>query len=107
MATSKPATTKKKPAAKAATTKKSTTQPVTKKTIAKKAPAKKATKAKKSPQARSFHLSPDTEKFISSRITLQTVYWAVFAIVILAAGVYIINIQLDILDTLNQISEGM
>jgi hypothetical protein len=25
----------------------------------------------------------------------------------LAAGVYIINIQLDILDTLNQISEGM
>lgn len=95
----------------ATTKKKTTAKPAVKKTAAK-APAKKAT-AKKSPSTKakpqvvqSFRVSRETENFISSRITMQTIYWAVFAITILVVGVLILNAQLEIIDTLNQLSEG-
>ncbi len=102
---SKPARAK-KPAAK--------TSP--KKTAAKKvaaAPAKKpaskktsTTKAAPAPRTESFRLSRESQSFISSRITLQTVYWSILAIVILIVGLFILNVQLDILETLDGISEG-
>ena len=95
----------------ATTKKKTTAKPAAKKTVAK-APAKKTTakktaakKAKQS-EVQSFRVSRETENFISSRITMQTVYWAIFAIAILAVGVLILNAQLEIIDTLNQLSEG-
>lgn len=95
MAERKPAAAKKKPTKPAAPRKK---------TVAKK-PA--ASKAKKAQSVRSFHLSRETESFISTSITRQTIYWAVLAIVILLVGVLILNSQLAILETLNQISDSI
>ncbi|GEM_PF-7084867 len=110
MAASKPSTAKKKPAtkpvAKKTTTARKTTTAkaaTTKKPATQKAPAKRT----KQQELRSFRLSRDTQNFISSRITIQTVYWAIFAAAVLAAGVWVIFIQLDILETLNQISQGL
>ncbi len=110
MAASKPsASTKKKTTAKttkAKTTKAAAAKP--RKTVSKAVPAKKTTKrAKHAQSVRSFRLSSETESFISSRITLQTIYWSILSTVILVVGILILNAQLDILDTLNQISEGL
>lgn len=78
----------------------------TKKTTSKPA-AKKSTAKAKSIPVQSFRLTRETEKFISSRITIQTVYWFIFALAVLAMGLVVLKAQLDILDTLNEISNGL
>lgn len=105
----------KKEAAK--TTKKTTTKSkatsaasakATKSAPAKKPAAKKsAAKATKAAPVQSFRLSKETEKFISSRITMQTVYWFIIGLAILAMGLVVLKAQLEILDTLNEISNGL
>ena len=107
MAASKPSTSaKKKTTAKSTKAKATTAKP--RKTVSKAAPAKKTVKRSKRAQTlKSFRLSSETESFISSRITLQTIYWSILSTVILIVGILILNAQLDILDTLNQISEGL
>ncbi len=107
----------KKPSAsakKTSTAKTKATAAKPRKTVAKKtsapAPKKAAVKrssSKKPHQVQSFRLTSETESFISSRITLQTIYWSVLSAVILIVGVLILNAQLDILETLNQISDGL
>lgn len=108
-ATKKPsASTKKKSTPK---TKTAATKP--QKAVVKKATAPtrkttaKRTAKKKVQSVQSFRLSSESESFISSRITLQTIYWSILSAVILIVGVLILNAQLDILDTLNQISDGL
>lgn len=102
MAAKKPATkTSATPKVKASTKTKSTT---TKKPVARKATVKTN---KKATPTQSFRLSRETEKFISSRITIQTVYWIAIGLAVLAMGLLVLKAQLDILDTLNQISDGL
>ena len=98
MATKKPTTTKKTPSKSKAAT-------ATKKAPAKKAAPAKA-KTKKPAPVQSFRMSRETEKFISSRITIQTFYWLIMGVAILIMGLLVLKAQLDILDTLDQISEG-
>lgn len=92
------------------TTVKAKTTPATK---AKSAPAKKpaakksSTKATKPAPIQSFKLSKESEKFISARITMQTVYWFIIGLAILAMGLVVLKAQLDILETLNEISNGL
>lgn len=98
----------KKEAAK--TTKKATTKSTASKSksvAAKKPASRPAAKSKKAAPVQSFRLSRETEKFISSRITRQTVYWLILALAILAMGLLVLKAQLDILQTLNEISEGL
>lgn len=93
MAERKPATTTKK------------TAPKPKKAAATK--AKKTTSKTKSPAPlQSFRLSQETQKFVSSNITRQTVYWTILAIFILVIGIYVVMIQLDILYLLEQIERN-
>lgn len=88
----KPATTKTAVAKKGATKKPATT--------------KSTSSAPKTKALTSFRLSKDTQSFISTRITLQTIYWSILAIFILVVGIYILNVQLSILDTLQSIQSG-
>ena len=107
--TKKPsASTKKKPATKAKTTAAKSNKSTVKKSVGpvRKAVARRSSK-KNAQTVQSFRLTSETESFISSRITLQTIYWSILSAVILIVGVLILNAQLDILDTLNQISDGL
>lgn len=86
----------KKPAAKKTATRKTAT-------ATKKSPA---TTKKAAESMRSFKLSPEAESFISARITKQTIYWAVFAIITLSICLYILLLQIDILNTLEEIERS-
>lgn len=90
MAARKPATTTKKTTVKAKAT-----------------PTKKSTSKAKPAAPQSFRLSRETEKFISSRITIQTAYWLILGVAILIMSLFVLKAQLDILETLNQISESL
>ena len=88
-----------------ATTKKSVSKPTTKRTVAKKAPARKPTvvrTVKKANHANtqlshgvkyeSFKASKGPN-FFSTRITDQTIYWAILGFIVLALGVWIVTIN--------------
>lgn len=89
----------------AATSKKTTVKSVSAKI--KSAPRKQSTTRPKPITHRSFRLSSETEKFISSRITIQTVYWLILGVAILVMSLFVLKAQLEILETLNQISESL
>jgi len=79
----------------------------TKKSPTKKSPVKKSKKSsKKVTQANmaSFHLVKDTPPFLSLRITKQTVYWSVLLVFILITQIWILNVQLDVIQTLDSIN---
>lgn len=91
-------------------TKKPTTKKTAVKTPAKKAPTKKpaakksaAKTAKTTDKNRSFRVSSD-EKFFTPRVTLQTVYWSIFAIAVLLLFIWVLNVQLDIIEQLDRIA---
>jgi hypothetical protein len=87
-------------------------------TTAKKAPVKKSTpkrtsasrstsstksaKTTKAQPLQSFKISPDA-KFLSVGITKQTIYWSALLIFILVLQLWILNIQLDIIDLTDSI----
>lgn len=90
----KTATTKKTPAKKA---------PI-KKTVAKKAaPAKKKTTSKKKQQLQSFRVYKDTQPFMTLRITDQTFYWLLIAVISIGFTARILKFQSDINDIYAQI----
>lgn len=76
-------------------------KPVTKKTAVKKTAAKKA--STKQPEMKSFKVSPQTGPFLTSRITIQTVYWSILLIFIMIMQLWILNIQLDIIEITDSI----
>ena len=98
MAVAKPSTTKKKAAPKKAAAK----------TTVKKAPVKKTTtkKSAKPTEVKSFRLSRESQKFISVRFTRQTVYWTIIAAALLIVGLMSLQAQINILQTLDEISES-
>ncbi len=87
-----------------ATTKKANT----KKTIGKVKSSVKKTLAKK-PRAikeepmRTFHISRNDRPFITTRITKQTVYWSILLIFILLMQLWILNIQLDVIQATDSV----
>ena len=105
-ATKAPTATKttKKPAAKSTAAKKT----VAAKTPARKAPvrktsaAAKTTKAKKAPAVRSFRVANEKAGFTSFKITRQTVYWVILIAVIIFAQLWILKVQYEVLDLLDQ-----
>ena len=73
------------------------------------ATAKKATKKKvvhkKANVAKlaSFKVAKEHTPFVSFKITDQTVYWSILLILILILGLWVLQIQINISDVLNQI----
>lgn len=54
-------------------------------------------KSKKEPPMKSFRLSREYLPFITFKITKQTFYWSVLLIIILILELWILSIQLDVI----------
>jgi hypothetical protein len=69
------------------------------------ATAKKATKKKVAKVAplRSFKPSKEPTPFLTFRVTDQTVYWSILLILILILALWVLQIQINISNVLNQI----
>lgn len=83
------------PAAKKST-KPTTTKAVKKpraKSTKKAAPTRKNTRSTKANQERSFHLSKDSQDFMEFKLTRQTIYWLILGAIVLAHGIWTINIH--------------
>ena len=92
-----------------ATPKKTTTKKtVTKAAATVKAPVKKVavkkSKATKVPEMKSFKVSRDTLPFFAVKLTRQTVYWSILLIFIMLLQLWILNIQLDIIQITDSIA---
>jgi|APMI01.1.fsa_nt_gi hypothetical protein len=89
-----------------ATAKKAAKKPTTKKAPAKAAArtsVKRVTKRPFAPAMRSFAPARPSEPFFTFRITHQTLYWLVLAIVVLALGVWVTDISVKVQRIYDQI----
>ena len=89
-----------------ATAKKAAKKPTTKKVPAKAAArtsVKRVTKRTSAPAMRSFAPARPSEPFFTFRITHQTLYWLVLAIVVLALGVWVTDISVKVQRIYDQI----
>jgi hypothetical protein len=100
-----------------------TTKKTVKKQPAKKAPSRSnakttvrrvsATKSSKATQMKSFVPSPANEPFFTFRVSQQTLYWLVLAVVVIGLGVWVMNINekvqkiYDQIDTTNSMINSM
>lgn len=81
-----------------------------KKTPAKKVSAKRATPRKATSTARkqtgdeSFKIVRERTPFLTFKVTEQTIYWSILFIYVFALSLWVLNIQMDILDIVNQIN---
>lgn len=98
-----------------ATPRKPTTKkPAVKKTAAKakptaKKPAAKATARKSSASSHrlfAINIVPDSQPFMTFRMTTQTVYWLIFAVTILAMGLWVLRLNLQIISLYDQIDQN-
>lgn len=79
---------------------------VSKAKVAPKKPvSKKKTVVSKKVTLKSFKLAPDTP-FFTVKITKQTIYWSILLIVILVTQLWILNVQLDVIQSLDTLSAG-
>lgn len=74
------------------------------------ATAKKATKkkvavkkVKKVAPLKSFRLSKEPTPFVSFRVTDQTIYWSILLILILILALWVLQLQINLSDILNQV----
>ena len=72
------------------------------KSIAKSSVPKKAV-ASKAAKMQSLKLAPETENFMSVKITMQTVYWVIICLLSLAFALWILTVQADINNLYDQI----
>lgn len=92
------ATGVKRSTAKETTVKKTgATKPIAKSSVPKKAVASKAAKMQ------SLKLAPETENFMSVKMTMQTVYWVIICLLSLAFALWILTVQADINNLYDQI----
>lgn len=81
------------------------------KTANKRAPAKttstKVTRVVKPAHAqmRSFHPAENNESFFTFRLTHQTLYWLILSLIVLALGIWVININTKVQGIYDQIDE--
>ena len=99
-ATKKPAAraTKKAPAKKAPVKKAATAKATHNKTV-----VRRTTKAATSADMRSFRASRPAEPFFTFRITHQTFYWLVLAIIVVGLGVWVLSISIKVQHIYDQI----
>jgi hypothetical protein len=100
-------TSVKKPAATKTTPKKAVAKPATHKTVAKKTPVhtttKKAASAKTHSKFVSLTIVPDDQPFFTFRVTRQSLYWLIFSATILALGLWVLNLNMQIVSLYDQI----
>jgi hypothetical protein len=65
---------------------------------------KSSKKIKKASKMQSFHLSKEANRFLSFKLTEQTIYWIILLVLILGLSLWVLNIQLRTTDILNSIS---
>lgn len=100
--------TSKKPPRSATSAKRSTVQKTTvKKTdaskpIAKSSAPKKAV-ASRATKMQSLKLAPETEDFMSLKVSMQTAYWVILCLLSLAFALWILTVQADINNLYDQI----
>ncbi len=75
--------------------------PTNKRSVASKSTANK-TSSKKSAQAKSFKLSKNVPSFTTFKITEQTVYWIIIIAVIIFFQLWIISLQIEISNLLDE-----
>ena len=76
-----------------------------KKSVSKKTVAKKVvTKSKKPIKYESFKISREKAPFTAFRFTEQTLYWTILLVVIFALSLWVLHIQMDLIDLINSIS---
>lgn len=111
MATSKNAKSKAKPAVKkttktvSASVKKAPAKKVTR-VVASSTPvrAKAKTTAKKSVEMKDFKLAKETDSFMSFKPTKQTAYWLFLTAYITVLMLYILSLQMQILDIIQSLA---
>ena len=64
--------------------------------VANKTSTQKKTSAKKQPKMQSFKLSKDPEPFLCFKITDQTIYWLIIAVMSITFVLWILKVQSDI-----------
>lgn len=105
--TSSKSTTKKSPQSTTTTKKTTTKKPATKKASATKSTSKSSTPKKvaanKSPQMQSLKLAPETEDFMTMKLTMQTAYWVIISLMSLSFVLWILTVQTDINNLYDQI----
>lgn len=87
-----------------------TAKKTTKKTTVKRAPAKVAPKTKvtrkaapKQAELKSFHRAPAPTPFFTFELTKQTLYWAILCGIVLALGVWVMSINIQVQKIYDQI----
>lgn len=105
MATKKTTSTKRAPAKKSVAAK-----PTAKKTPIKKATAPRATKSTqkkvaKQPAVQSFKIVDNPERFMTLRISRQTIYWIIFGVAVIALALWVANLQRNINELYDQIEQ--
>ena len=103
MATSKKVTKKvSKPAAKTVAKPKTVAKKVTKK-----APVVKTVRAKKAPKSETFKMTKESTPFTSFKVTEQTVYWVILFAYIFALSLWVLTIQINIMNVINTIAASL
>ena len=75
-----------------------------KKVAAKRATPKKTVVRKQAAADQAFKVVREKTPFLTFKVTEQTVYWAILFIYVFALSLWVLRIQLDILDIVNQIN---
>lgn len=100
-------TSVKKPATTKAAPKKTSVKPAVHKAVAKKSPVHAATKKTVSTKTRGRILSltivPDDQPFFTFRVTRQSLYWLIFSVTILGLGLWVLNLNMQIISLYDQI----
>lgn len=98
----------KKPASKTKTAAKPTAAKKTAKTTVKRAPAKSRStttvkKVTNPSSVRSFRATPRTEPFFTFRITHQTLYWVILAVIVVSLAAWVLSISIKVQHIYDQI----
>lgn len=84
-----------------AATKKAT--PTKKKTTPKKVTSKKTAKSTKRRPVFAIRIDNETSPFLTFRLTRQTLYWVIFSAAILALGVWVLFLNIKLIEIYDQI----
>ncbi|MDN5275745.1 MAG: hypothetical protein JWN33_394 [Candidatus Saccharibacteria bacterium] len=79
------------------------TKKVPVKSAAKRSVSKKKTASKKAPALQSFKLTKEPRPFVSFRPNKQTLYWAILLVFILVTQLWVLKLQLEIVDLTDSI----
>lgn len=79
--------------------------PASKKKSTAKKPAVKRTvvRSRRKATPKSFGVAPNDKPFMSFRVTQQTFYWTVLLIFVLIVQVWVLNMQIDVTNLLNEV----